>query len=110
MKKIILSDPVFKEFYILDNKSDLAYIEPSIKDKSIKCGFLPNHGTILYFENIHFLIIDPSEPVETFAIWHNQKVIGYLDIPRRTAMRANCANNYKFCFGFDSITRPDRYI
>lgn len=113
MQKIKLNDEIYEDFYILTKSEYEAigsdYRGQSIRDNSIKCAFLPGCGTVLYFENIHFLIIADREPVEKFAIWRNHKVIGYCEITKKAAEKANAANNAVFYFGFDEVTRPEKY-
>lgn len=111
MQTIKLNDEVYKEFHIL-KKSEWRsgdYTGYSINDNTIKCGFLPGYGTTLFFENVHFLIIDDKKPAETFAIWRNHKVIGYCNITREAADKANGANNAVFYFGKDKVTAPEKY-
>lgn len=109
MQEIILNDDNYKHLYILTeseyNNIDDDYKGQSIQDKSIKCAFLLGCGTVLYFENIHFLIISEREPVQKFAIWRNHEVIGYCEITKKAAEKANAANNAAFYFGFDENTR-----
>ena len=109
MQTIKLNDEIYKDFHILTESeyNALGYTGQSIRDKSIKCAFLPGCGTVLYFENIHFLIIPDREPVQKFAIWRNHKVIGYCEITKKAAEKANAANNAAFYFGFDESTRKE---
>lgn len=114
MQTIILNDEIYKELHIL-TKSEFDGIPndfkgESIREKGVKCAFLPGRGTVLYFENIHFLIISEREPLEKFAVWRNHKVIGYCEITRKAADKANAAQNAVFYFGFDETTRKEKYI
>lgn len=111
MTTIQLNDEIYKELYIV-KKSEWAknqYTNTAMFDRSIKTAFLPGHGTTLYFENRHFLIVADNAPTKRYAIWHNHKVIGYCDIPKEVAEKANGANNAEFYFGFDEVTAPERY-
>ena len=111
MTTIKLNDEIYKELHIL-KKSEwdrMAYTDVSIFDKSIKTAFLPGHGTTLFFENRHFIIINDREPVKKFAIWRNHKVIGYCEITEKARQRNNGANNAEFYIGFDPVTKPENY-
>lgn len=111
MTTVKLNDGIYKELHIF-KKSDWAkmgYTDVSINDKTIKTAFLPGYGTTLFFENMHFLIIPDNAATKTFAIWRNHKVIGYCDITKEVADKANKANNAIFYFGFDSVTNPAKY-
>lgn len=113
MTTIKLNDDIFKELHILKkseyDKIGSDYKTTAISDKSIKAAFLPGHGTTLFFENKHFIIIDDLEPVKKFAIWRNHKVIGYCEITERARQKANGARNAEFYFGFDPVTKPENY-
>lgn len=111
MTTIELNDEIYKELHII-KKSEwekMGYTGISIHDKRVRTAFLPNYGTTLFFENMHFLIIPDNAKTKTFAIWRNHKVIGYCDIAKEVAEKANCANNAVFYFGFDSVTNPEKY-
>ena len=113
MKKIQLSDESKSILHILTReewaKIDSDYKSTAIYDKKIKCAFLPGYGTTLFFENRHFLIIDDKKPLKKYAIWRNHEVIGYCEINKATADKANKANNAYFYFGFDKVTNPEKY-
>ena len=121
MKKIQLSDENKSILHILtkkeweeipnDYKTDyiVDYTKKEIIDKTIKSTFLPGYGTTLFFENRHFLIVDDKKPLKKYAIWRNHKVIGYCEIDKATADKANKANNAYFYLGFDKVTNPEKY-
>lgn len=121
MKKIQLSDENKSILHILtkeeweeipnDYKTDyiVDYTKKEIIDKTIKSAFLPGYGTTLFFENRHFLIVDDKKPLKKYAIWRNHEVIGYCEIDKATADKANRANNAYFYFGFDKVTNPEKY-
>lgn len=102
MTTVLLDDGIYKELFILTKSEydaiDEDYKAPSIFNRSVKTTFLPGHGTVLFFENRHFLIISEKEPVRKYAVWRNHKIIGYCDITRRAAEKANKANNAVFYF------------
>lgn len=113
MVTVKLEDDIFKKLHIL-KKSEYEKIGEDFKgtaifDRSIKTAFLPGYGTTLFFENKHFIIINDREPVRKFAIWRNHKVIGYCEITKRAADKANGASNAEFYFGFDPVTNPKMY-
>lgn len=114
MQTIKLNDEIYKDFHILTesefDRIGSDFKGESLRDKGVKCAFLPGCGTVLHFENIHFLIISEREPVERFAIWRNHKVIGYCEITKKAANKANAAKNAVFYFGFDETTRKEKYI
>ena len=93
----------YKTNYIVD------YTKKEIIDKTIKSAFLPGYGTTLFFENRHFLIVDDKKPLKKYAIWRNHEVIGYCEIDKATADKANKANNAYFYLGFDKVTNPEKY-
>ena len=105
MQTIKLNDEIYKDFYILTESEYDAigndYKGRSIRDTSIRCAFLPGHGTTLFFENIHFLVISDREPVESFAIWRDHKIIGYCKATKKAVEKANAAGNAAFYFGID---------
>lgn len=113
MKTIKLNDEIYKELHILTkeeyNRIGNDYKGKSILDKNVRTAFLPGYGTTLFFENIHFIIINDKEPLEKYAIWRNHKVIGYCEITKKSAEKANGANNAVFYFGFDKTTKPYMY-
>ena len=121
MKKIQLSDENKSILHILtkkeweeipnDYKTDyiVDYTKKEIIDKTIKSAFLPGYGTTLFFENRHFLIINDKKPLKKYAIWRNHEVIGYCEIDKATADKANKASNAYFYFGFDKVTNPEKY-
>ena len=121
MKKIQLSDENKSVLHILtkkeweeipnDYKTDyiVDYTKKEIIDKTIKSAFLPGYGTTLFLENRHFLIINDKKPLKKYAIWRNHEVIGYCEIDKATADKANRANNAYFYFGFDKVTNPEKY-
>lgn len=113
MTTIKLSDEIFTELHIL-KKSEYDKIGDDYKgsalfDKNIKCAFLPGYGTTLFFENKHFIVINDGSPVKKYAIWHNHKVIGYCEITKSAAEKANGASNAEFYFGFDRTIAPEKY-
>ena len=93
----------YKTDYIVD------YTKKEIIDKTIKSAFLPGYGTTLFFENRHFLIVDDKKPLKKYAIWRNHEVIGYCEIDKAAADKANKANNAYFYLGFDKVTNPEKY-
>ena len=119
MKKIQLSDENKSVLHILtreeweripnDYKTNyiVDYTKKEIIDKTIKSAFLPGYGTTLFFENRHFLIVDDTKPLKKYAIWRNHEVIGYCEIDKATADKANRASNAYFYFGFDKVTSPE---
>ena len=113
MKKIQLSDENKSILHILTReewaKIDSDYKIASIYDKNIKCAFLPGYGTTLFFENRHFLIVDDKKPLKKYAIWRNHEVIGYCELDKSTADKANKASNAYFYLGFDKATNPEKY-
>lgn len=122
MKKIQLSDENKSVLHILtreeweripnDYKTNyiVDYTKKEIIDKTIKSAFLPGYGTTLFFENRHFLIVDDTKPLKKYAIWRNHEVIGYCEIDKATADKANRASNAYFYFGFDKVTSPEKYF
>lgn len=103
MTTIQLDDETYKELYII-KKSEWVknqYTGTAIFDKSIKAAFLPGHGTTLFFENLHFLIIADNAPTKRYAIWRNHRIIGHCFISKEAAEKANGANNAEFFFGFE---------
>lgn len=112
MQTIKLNDEIYKDFHIL-TESEYKAIDTDFKgytlhNSSVKCAFLPGCGTVLYFENIHFLIISDREPVKKFTIWRNHKVVGYCNITKKAAEKANAASNAVFFFGFDEKHKLDK--
>lgn len=102
MITVKLSDEVFKELYILTkseyDKIPDGYKGPSVFDKNIRTAFLPGHGTTLFFENKHFIVVNDREPQRKYIIWRNHKVIGECMLTSAAAKRANMATNAEFYF------------
>lgn len=111
MITIKLNDDTYTELHILKESewNELMYKDVSIFDKSIKTAFLSGYGTTLFFENRHFIIINDKKPLKKYAIWRNHKVIGYCEITKEAADKANKATNAEFYFGFDQVTHPEKY-
>lgn len=102
MQKYLLDDDTYKELFVL-TKSEYEAIGADYRshasfDKSIRTAFLPGYGTILFYENQHFLVINEKEPVREYEIWRCLKVIGHCKITKRAADKANRANNAQFYF------------
>lgn len=113
MRTVTLNDDIYKELHIL-TKSEYDQINPDYRgrakfDWNIKTAFLPGYGTKLFYENRHFLVINEKEPVRTYAIWRNRKVIGYCEITWKAAEKANGASNAEFYFSDDPVTCPKKY-
>lgn len=111
MVAVILDDPVYKTLFII-KKSEwekLQHVNLSSVNGIEKGVYLPGYGTTLFQENLHFLIIDDQEPVKTYAIWRNRKVIGYCDITENTADKANRSVHLAYYFGDDRVTNPEKY-
>lgn len=107
MITVTLNDDIYKELHIL-TKSEYDQIDPDYRgrtkfDWNIKTAFLPGYGTTLFYENRHFIIINEKEPVRTYAIWRNRKVIGYCEITWKAAEKANRASNAEFYFVNDRV-------
>lgn len=47
--------------------------------------------------------------METYAIWKNHEVIGYIDLTEDQKEKLNGTPGIDVYFGFDRITRPDMY-
>ena len=111
MVTVKLNDDTYTELHILKESewNELMYKDVSIFDKSIKTAFLPGYGTTLFFENKHFIIIDDKKLLKKYAIWRNHKVIGYCEINKEAADKANKSTNAVFYFGFDRVTHPEKY-
>lgn len=102
MQVIKLNDEIYSDFFVLTESEYNAigndYKGRKLLDNSVRCAFLPGRGTILYFENIHFLIIEDHAPVRDFAIFRDHRVIGHCNITHKAADMANMANNAVFHF------------
>lgn len=60
-------------------------------------------------DNKENLIVDDTKPLKKYAIWRNHEVIGYCEIDKATADKANRASNAYFYFGFDKVISPEKY-
>lgn len=111
MVTVKLNDDIYTELHILKESewNELVYKDVSIRDKSIRMAFLPGYGTTLFFENRHFIINNDKKPLKKYAIWRNHKVIGYCEITKEAADKANKANDAEFYFGFDKVIHPEKY-
>lgn len=113
MEEIKLSHEIYKSLYIL-TKEEFSKIGKDYKckavfDPKVNAAFLPGKGTILFYENKHFLIIDDKKPQKNYAIWNNHNIIGYCTLNKEAAEKANRASNAIFYFGIDKETNPGKY-
>ena len=62
MQRFLLDNDTYKELFVL-TKSEYEAIDADYRshasfDKNIRTAFLPDYGTTLFFEDLHFLVID----------------------------------------------------
>lgn len=111
MIAVALDDEVYKTLFII-KKSEWEKLQhislPSVNGVE-KGVYLPGYGTTLFRENLQFVIINDQEPVKTYAIWRNRKVIGHCDITEKAAAKANCSVYAAYYFGDDWVTNPEKY-
>ena len=96
----------YEELVLIPKKEwgEIQYRSQDPTDPSIRIAMLPGQGTVPSLENVHFLIIPDGKKCKTYAIWCNNKIVGYCDIPPCVRQKANTASNAVFYFG------PDRRV
>lgn len=47
--------------------------------------------------------------MKTYAIWKNNKVIGYIQLTEKQVIILNSIEDIGLYFGFDKETRPEKY-
>lgn len=111
MIAVALDDDVYKTLFII-KKSEWEKLQhvnlPSVNGAE-RGVYLPGYGTTLFRENLQFVIINDQEPVKTYAIWRNRKVIGHCDITEKAADKANRSTHLAYYFGDDWVTNPEKY-
>lgn len=48
--------------------------------------------------------------MKTYAIWKDQKVIGYIELTEKQANILNSNTLTGLYFGFDRVTNPEKYV